>query len=1087
MKQITLILPFLFLQNALPAQSVARLFRQPDVSATQITFVYGDDIWVVPKQGGMAAKLSSPPGPEMFPRFSPDGKSIAFTGNYDGNLDIYTIPASGGIPQRITHHGMPDIVQDWFPDGKSLLFTSGMNSGKQRFSQFYKVPATGGLPEKMPPAYGEFACFSPDGRQLAFVYKSRAYRTWKRYRGGTAADVFTFNLSTFASENITQNDANDEFPMWHGNQIYYLSDAGPEKRYNIWSFDTNSKKRRQITHFKDFDAAYPALGPADIVFTAGGKMYLLQLSNDALTEVNIQVMDDFMAAKPRQENVRAYVQNYTLSPDGNRLLVEARGEIFNVPAQKGFTTNLSQSSGSAERFPAWSPNGRYAAWWSDKSGEYQLVLHDLTRPNHSETRTAFTTGFRYSLYWSPDSKKLAFVDQAMKIQVYDLDANTTLLVDQALDLFEGNLEAFRVSWSADSRWLAYSRGLDNGNNAIFLYDTRNKQRQQVTSGFYSDYDPTFDRDGKYLFFITNREFDPTYSEFEGTFIYNKSNLIAAVSLRKDVPSPVYAQNDTVAVKVDTTAMKADTTAAKKDEAKKDSAQTKPVEIDLEGFENRVSVLPLPASNYGNLSVTDGKLLYLTVLPQKPGSEESALALNFFDLKAREEKQIADHINGYELSADGKKVLIVRKETVAVVAPEPDQKLDKPVPLDKLEMTLVPRDEWQELFNDVWRLERDYFYDAAMHGVDWPALRKRYGDLIPYAATRTDVNFIIGELIGELNASHTYRGGGDLEAPKQKSTGYLGVDWAVENGAYRIKKIVHAAPWDTEVRSPLDAPGLKVAEGDYVLAVNGVPLDTRTDPWAAFEGLGEATVELTVNSRPNWDSTRTVVVTTLGSETRLRNLAWIEANRQAVDRASNGKIGYIYVPSTGIDGQNELVRMFYAQWNKEGLIVDERFNNGGQIPDRFIELLDRKPLAFWAVRDGKTWQWPPVGHFGPKAMLINGWSGSGGDAFPDYFRKAGLGPLIGTRTWGGLIGISGAPPLIDGGSVTVPTFRMYNPDGTWFKEGHGVDPDIEVPEDPTALAQGRDPQLERAIKEVLDKIRSTKPPIPARPARENRGQ
>lgn len=1071
---------------SLSAQSDTRLFRQPDVSATQIAFIYGDDVWIVPKTGGTATKLSSPDGAEMFPRFSPDGANIAFSGNYDGNLDIYTLPVKGGIPLRVTHHGMNDLLLDWFPDGKNLLYASSMNSGKQRFSQFYKVPAAGGLPEKLPPAYGEFASFSPDGSKIAFVFKSRAFRTWKRYRGGTAADVFTFDLKTFASENITRNDANDEFPMWYGNTIYYLSDAGPEKRFNIWAYEPAAKKHRQITKFKDFDVAFPALGPSDIVFTAGGKIYLLKLPGESLETVNITVVSDFEAAKPRPENLRNFAGNASLSPDGNRLLVEARGEVFNVPAQKGYTVNLTQSSGSAERFPAWSPDGRYAAWWSDKSGEYQLMLRDLTRPNAAaETLTNFTSGFRYALYWSPDSKKLAFVDQAMKISIYDRDTRSTVQVDQALDFFEGALRGFRVSWSPDSRWMAYARSLENGNPVIFLYDTRDKKLTRATSGFYADYDPAFDPEGKYLFFITNRQFAPSYSEFDNSFIYNKSNRLAAFTLRNDVPSPVFAENDTVAIKTEKKKESEDKKEeAKKDEAKKDSAEIKPVNIDLDGFERRVAILPPPAGNYGGLSVSGNKLLFLKVMPPDPEGKP-VIALKYFDLKAREEKQIADGINGYELSADGKKVLLQKKDTWAVVVPEPDQKLDKPVPLGNLEMTLAPREEWQQIFNDVWRFERDFFYDPAMHGVNWQAMKKQYGDLVPACATRSDLNFLIGELIGELNASHTYRGGGDQPSAKQKSTGYLGADYAVENGFFRIKKIVRAAPWDTESQSPLDAPGLDVREGDYLLAVNGQPLDTRSDPWATFAGLAGATVELTVSRHPVWDSARTVAVTALADETRLRNLAWIEENRQRVDAASGGRVGYIYVPSTGIDGQNELVRMFYAQWNKEGLIVDERFNNGGQIPDRFIELLDRKPLAFWAVRDGRSWQWPPVAHFGPKAMLINGWSGSGGDAFPDYFRKAGLGPLIGTRTWGGLIGISGCPGLIDGGFVTVPTFRMYNPDGTWFPEGHGVDPDLEVPEDPTALAKGTDPQLERAIQEVMNKLKTAKPAVPKAPAKEKR--
>ncbi|MCC7506249.1 MAG: PD40 domain-containing protein [Saprospiraceae bacterium] len=1083
MKQLTtLLLALIGLSAGVGAQSEARLFRMPDVSATHITFVYGDDVWIAPKAGGQAAKLSSPDGAEIFPRFSPDGKTVAFSGNYDGNLDIYTIPIAGGVPTRVTHHGMPDILQDWYPDGKNLLYTSSMHSGKQRFAQFYKVPATGGLPEKLPPAYGEFACFSPDGKQIAFVMKSQAFRTWKRYRGGTAADIFTFDLGSFASENITQNDANDEVPMWRGDLIYYLSDAGAEKRLNIWSYNLKTKQRRQITRFKDYDVAYPALGPDDIVFTCGGVMYLLNLASEKTAEVKIQVVTDYEQAKPRQINARPWAAWFTPSPDGNRLLVEARGEVFSVPAQKGYTVNLSQSSGSAERYPAWSPDGRYAAWWSDRGGEYQLVLHDFTRPDKDQTLTSFTTGFRYAIFWSPDSRKLAFVDQAMNIQVHDLDAKKTLKVDQAPDLFEGGLQNFKVSWSPDSRWMAYERGTDNNNPAIFIYDTQSQKTRQVSSGFYADYNPVFDREGKYLFFITNRSFSPTYSEFEGAFIYNKSNLIAVATLRADLPGLLAPQNDTVAVKLDTGDKKAGKD--KDEEAKKDSSDVKAVGIDFEGLENRVVVLPMPAGNYGNLAAAEDKLLYLTVVPQAPPGEPN-LALKYFHLKDREDKTVMEGINGYELSADGKKIMIIQKESVGMVSPEPDQKLEKPAPLDRLDMTLDPRAEWAQIFNEVWRLERDYFYEKEMHGVDWPAMRKRYGDLLPYAASRSDLNYLIGELIGELNASHTYRGGGDAPAAKQQNTGYLGVDWALENGYFRIKKIIHAAPWDTEQRSPLDAPGLGIREGDYVLAVNGRPLDTQNDPWTAFQGLGGATVALTVNNKPGWDGARTLSVGTLDSETRLRNLAWIESNRKRVEEASGGRIGYVYVPSTGIDGQNELVRMFYAQWNKPGLIIDERFNNGGQIPDRFIELLNRKPLAFWAVRDGRTWQWPSVAHFGPKAMLINGWSGSGGDAFPDYFRKAGLGPLIGTRTWGGLIGISGNPGLIDGGSVTVPTFRMYNPDGKWFPEGYGVAPDIEVPEDPTALAKGNDPQLERAIQEVLKQLEKTPKPVPARPAREDR--
>ena len=440
---------------------------------------------------------------------------------------------------------------------------------------------------------------------------------------------------------------------------------------------------------------------------------------------------------------------------------------------------------------------------------------------------------------------------------------------------------------------------------------------------------------------------------------------------------------------------------------------------------------------------------------------------------------------FQISADEKKMIISKQKSFSVVDVAPDQKMDKKLPTNQLEMTVVPRDEWKQIFTDVWRLNRDFFYDKNMHGVDWQAMKKQYGALIDNSVTRSDVNYVIGELIAELNSSHTYRGGGDNETPLKRQVGYLGIDWELKNGAYAIKKIVKGAQWDAEARSSLDESGVKIKAGDYILAVNGVVLDVKEDPWTAFEGLADITIELTVNDRPSLDGAWNIIVKTMSDETRLRNLEWIESNRKRVDDATGGKIGYIYVPSTGIDGQDELVRQFSAQFTKEGLIVDERFNNGGQIPDRFVELLNRKPLSFFAVRDGKNWQWPPAANFGPKVMLINGWSGSGGDAFPDYFRKAGVGPLIGTRTWGGLIGISGAPSLIDGGSVTVPTFRMYDPDGNWFKEGHGVDPDIDVPEDYSQLSKGVDNQLESAIKEVMRLHNENQPIIPKQPPYEKR--
>lgn len=619
----------------------------------------------------------------------------------------------------------------------------------------------------------------------------------------------------------------------------------------------------------------------------------------------------------------------------------------------------------------------------------------------------------------------------------------------------------------------------------------------MTSGFYNDQNPTFDPDGKYLYLVTNRNFSPVYSDFDNSWAYPNATQLAAITLTKEVMSPLSTKNDTVAIaeaedndegenkddekaedESDKKKRKDDKVADKGEEDKEES-----LKIDFENFESRLVVLPPEAGNLGNLRAVSGKVLFSRY--PNSGSGEYSGSLKYYDIEEREEQTVIDNVGTYDVSADGNKVLVAQNGKFGVIKLAPDQKLDGTLPVDEMEATIDPMEEWTQIYNDAWRFQRDFFYDENMHGVDWDAVREQYAALIPYCVNRADINFIIGEMIGELNASHTYRGGGDNESSKRRAVGYLGIDWAKKDGHFMVGKIIRGAPWDNEVRSPLDEPGVNVNEGDYILAVNGIALNEWPDPWAAFEGLADKAVELTVNSKPDFEGSRTVVVQTMSNETRLRNLAWIERNRKEVDEASGGKIGYIYVPSTGVDGQNELVRQFYGQWNKEGLIIDERFNNGGQIPDRFIELLNRKPLAYWDVRDGDNWQWPPVANFGSMAMLINGWSGSGGDAFPDYFRKADLGPLIGSRTWGGLIGISGAPSLIDGGMVTVPTFRMYNPDGTWFQEGHGVDPDIEVKEDPTMLAKGIDTQLQRAIEEVMKSIGEKGPIHPKVPEKENR--
>ncbi|MEN8119527.1 MAG: PDZ domain-containing protein [Bacteroidota bacterium] len=1062
-----IVLVLYFIKDSLNAQVNARMFRYPDVSKTQITFSYAGDIWIVSKNGGTAHKLSSPKGEESFPKFSPDGSKIAFTGNYDGNSDVYVIPSMGGIPRRLTYHGSNDRILDWHPDGNKVLFASTRKSGKQRFNQFYTINVSGGLAEKLPMEHAEFGTYSPDGKSIAYTDRTRVYRTWKRYRGGWAPDIWLFNLNDFASINITKNIANDEFPMWNGDKIYFLSDNGPNLKYNLWVYDTTTKKLKQLTEFKDFDIHHPSLGADDIVFEAGGKLYLFDLKTEQHEMVKIDVVTDQLLLIPKMVKVKDFIQHMNISPDGKRVVVEARGELFSVPAEKGYIKNLSNTSGSAERYPAWAPDGKKMAFWSDKSGEYELTLLDLENATERKL-SVYGPGFRYNLFWSPDSKKLAFVDQTMNIVIFDITSNQSVNIDKGKWMYQGGLENFKCSWSADSRWMSYSRGLANRNSAIFLYDTNLKKRHQVTNDYYTNTSPVFDPGGKYLYVLTSRNFQPNYSDFDNSFIYPNSTQLAAITLRKDVPSPLEAENDDVKIEKEEEKGKKDEKGKKAKKEDDNSEKVEPVEIDIEGFEERMVLLSPKAGNYNNLQAVSGKIIYHNF--PNTGSTDKKKPVKYYDLKEREEKIIIEDADYYRLSANGEKLLIVSKKSASVIDVKEKQKLDKKLKLDDLAMKVDPKAEWKQIFTDAWRLERDYFYDKKMHGVDWNAMKLQYGKLIDDAVTRWDVNFVLGELIGEINASHTYKGGGDNERAKRLNVGYLGVDWEISNGYYRIKKIIKAAKWDVKARSPLAQPGVDIKQSDYILSVNGVALDVSKEAYHAFQGLGGKTVELLVNSTPSKVGAKKVIIKTLASETRLRHLAWIEAKRKRVDEATGGKIGYIYVRSTGIDGQNELVRQFSGQWNKQGLIIDERYNNGGQIPDRFIELLNRKPIAYWAVRDGEEWQWPPIANFGPKIMLINGWSGSGGDAFPDYFRKAGLGPLLGTKTWGGLIGLTGVPQLIDGGGVTVPTFRMYDPDGKWFKEGHGVDPDIEVIENQTELAKGIDNQLEKAIEWINEQLK-----------------
>ena len=764
----------LLLMGAVPAsaQVDARMFRQPAVSADKIAFVYAGDIWLVPKSGGAATRLSSPPGEESFPRFSPDGSKLAYSADYDGNTDVYVVPTAGGEPVRLTHHPMGDRVVGWHPDGKRVLFASSRESGRQRYSQFYLVGLDGGLPEKLPVPYGEFGTFSPDGASFVYMPMSQDFRNWKRYRGGWAPDLWLFDLKTFAARNITNNPANDAQPMWFRNTVYFISDRGAEQRNNIWAEDVATGAVRQVTRYDDFDITFPSIGPDAIVFQKGGRIYLLSLPGEKVTEVPIRVVTDATTLRARTTKADKEINAASVSPTGRRVVFEARGDVVTLPAERGAVINVTRSSGVADRYPRWSPDGKTLAYWSDRSGEYELTFKPADGTGAERKVTSLGRGFRYAPQWSPDSKKLAFIDQAMRIRIYDDAAGKVVDVDKSPDLIaHDGLEAFRFQWSADSRWLAYARPAGTGNNAIFLFDTHAGQLRQATSGYLNETQPTFDPEGKYLFYASDRAFDPVYGTFDNTWTYANPTRLIAVPLRKDVKSPLAARND---AENSPEAARRRTRRRPTTSRPRTTPPPADVAIDFDRFEQRSVVLPPKSGNYADLQAVKGKLLYRR--SPRAGTHDEKSPVVYYDLEEREEKTILDDADGFEATFDGKKIFVVSKKKFAIVEVKEKQKFEKPIALDDIEVPVDPRAEWRQLFMDTYRFERDFFYDPGMHGVNWDAMKARYMTLLDDAVTRWDVNWIIGEFLGELNASHTYHGGGDLETAPTRSIGMLGVDW-----------------------------------------------------------------------------------------------------------------------------------------------------------------------------------------------------------------------------------------------------------------------------------------------------------------------
>lgn len=1112
----------------------ATMLQFPDIGKDTIVFVYANDLWEVPVSGGQARRLASPPGPEMFPRYSPDNKTIAYVGNYDGNRDLYTIAAEGaGVSQRVTHHPSGEMLCDWMPDGSSLIFYTNGLGGLARQVQLFTVGAKGGLPSKMPVPYGATGAVSADGEWLAYTPHTTDFRTWKRYRGGMATDIWLFNLKNNSAKKITDWEGTDTQPMWHpgrADRLYYVCDQGPEHRLNVWSYDVSSGERKQVTTFEEFDCKFASIGPGPkgtgtIVLQNGAGLFTLDCNDRTTKRVDVVIPGDRPTLRDQVVNFADFIVASSVSPTGKRIAVEARGDIWTLPAEKGATMNLTHSSNAAERDPIWSPDGKTIAYLSDETGEYELYVRNAD--GKGEARKLTTSGengasaamYRFMRAWSPDSKKICYTDKAGGFYVHTLGADggagTTDFIGS-----DRWAEPGPVSWAADSRWIALTLGEENTQYSLHLYNVEEKKLTRVTDPMFHAASPAFDRKGEWLYFVSARNFSPTYSDIDGTFIYDHANVLLAVALRKDVKSPYLAKNDSEEDKdakkdedkkkddenkeegdkddngeEKDDADKSDDADDKKDDAglkdeKKEEKKVDPIAIDLEGFETRAIQLPPRAGNFGGLSVGDnGKLFYVRDGEPDRANPRPRGQLTMFDITddKKEEKTVASGIDGYEMSADGKKLLVWKSGDMYVVDAGADQKLEKKAPKDAMTMSVNPREEWKQMFTEAWRLQRDYFYEATLHGVDWNAMKKRYGDMVEDCVTRDDLTFVIAELISELNVGHAYYRIPGFEKEPSVNVGLLGCDYELVNGAYRIKKIHSGGAWDSDARGPLSQPGVDVKVGDYLLAVNGRPIDTSKDPWAAFQGLADKTTIITVSENPTIDDkARDVLAICLSSEGNLRYRGWIEEKRQYVSEKSGGKIGYAYVPNTGVDGQNDLFRQFYGQRTLPGFIVDERWNGGGQIPNRFIELLSRPRTNYWAKRDGSDWAWPPDSSQAVKAMLANGLAGSGGDMFPWLFKHHKVGPVFGTRTWGGLVGISGNPDLIDGTHMTVPTFGFYNLDGTWGIEGHGVDPDFEVIDDPSKMVDGGDPQLDAAIEWVLAEIQRNPPVMnPPRPKSPNR--
>lgn len=1061
------------------AMDDARLLRFPDINRNLIAFVYAGDIWTVDAGGGNARRLTSHEGMELFPKISPDGQWIAFSAEYSGSRQVYVMPSEGGTPRQLTFYnsvgvmpprgGWDNVVLDWTPDSKQVLFRGNRTSFEERNGKYFLVSLDGGLEKPLQIVNGGIAVLSPDATKLCFTPVDREFRTWKRYKGGRATNLWIYDLKNNTSEQITDFAGTDQCPTWFGDNIFFASDR--DLRLNIYKYNTKTRQTDQLTFHKDFDVMWPSGENGQLVYENGGYLYKLNTETGASVKLTINLNFDNPNLLPYFKNVKGDIHSFAVSPTGKRALFGARGDVFSVPAENGIIENLTQTQGVREIYPAWSPDGKYISYYSDATGEYEIYLLENKKGAKPRQLTKNSAAWKYEAEWSPDSRYLVYSDRTLKLWLVDVETGTPKEITQG-----ANSEIRSYSFSPDSKWITFQKEGTNGQSAIWVYNLADNKSHQITDNTFDDVSPVFSKDGHYIFFASNRDFNLDFSSFEFNYLYNRATRIYAIGLKANGPGLKKEKNDTEEVKAQTKPEESAKTKSKSTAAESESGKSATVNvvIDLEGISSRIMALPMEAGDYYGISACDGGVLYAA------GGK-----LMRYNVEEEKSEEISDLGGGYVVSADGKMILAGTGEDYSIYKVAPGQKPGTgKIDLSRLEMKIDPRKEWNQIYTDGWRIFRDFFYVNNLHGVDWTGLKQRYGELLPYVGHRADLDYILNEIVAESNTGHAYVNWGDFKQVKRVEGGLLGAELVADetSGRYRFGKIYDSENWNPARRSPLAEPGVVVNEGDYLIAINGKEVTLNDNPYEFLENLADTKTEIQVNSKAGTDGARTYLIQPVKSELELMYLDWVNERRALVDKLSGGKIGYIHVPNTAVEGNRELHRGLYAYHDKEALIIDDRYNGGGFIPDRMADLLDRKTLSYWHQNGLLPGRAPGIAHDGPKVMLINGYSSSGGDAFPYYFKKLGLGKLIGTRTWGGLVGISGNAGLVDGGYISVPRFGIFNENSEWIIEGIGVYPDIEVVDRPEQLAKGIDPGIEKAVEVLLKEleanpVKKVNPPAP----------